>query len=57
MLTIKYLDPGVERMLFQWSFELVIPDVGLETGRSNISVSPSTLICTMCVSFFWGPIL
>ena len=39
--------------LLQCSFEVVISDVGVETGPSKGILYPSTVSCTMCVSFYW----
>ena len=53
--TTSYLEPGVEMMLFQYSFEVVRLDVGVETSTSKVSLSPPTVSCTLCISFLWGP--
>ena len=53
--TTSYLEPGVEMMLFQYSFEVVRLDVGVETSTSKVSLSPLTVSCTLCISFLWGP--
>ena len=36
MSTIRYLEPGVDRKLFQCSFNLVRLDVWVETGPSKV---------------------
>ena len=40
--------------LFQWSFKVVRSDSGVETGPSNVGLSPPTVSHTLCHFFFWG---
>ena len=46
---LLYLEPGFEITLFQCSLELVKSDVGVESGPSNLSLSPSTVTCTLFI--------
>ena len=52
--TTRYLEPGVDMTMFQCSLEVVRLDIGVETGTSEVSLSPPTVSCTMCISSFWG---
>ena len=54
MSTSRYLYPGINNTLFQWSFEVVRLDVGVDTGPSKCNVLPTTVIRTWCIYFFWG---
>ena len=46
--------PGVNIILLQCCLEVVSSDVGVDTGMSKVSLSPPTVICTLCVYLFWG---
>ena len=50
----KYLYPGFNMMLFQCILELVWSDDGVETGPSNLILSPNTVSLTLYIYFFWG---
>ena len=53
MSTIRYLEPGVDRKLFQCSFNLVRLDVWVETGPSKV-IFTLPLWFALYVSLFLG---
>ena len=55
--TTRYLEPGVDRAILEWSLEVFRPEVGVENGPFKNNFLPNTVICTQCVSFLWGLML
>ena len=50
------MEPRAERALFQFIFEVVMLEVGVNTGPSNVNLSPPTMIQTWWASFLQGQI-
>ena len=46
MSATRYLAPGVDTTLFQYSLGVVRSDVGVDTGPSEVSLYPITVSCT-----------
>ena len=50
--TTRYLEPGVERAMFQCILEVVRLGVGVSTGMKKLILYTTNVIFTLCVSFY-----